>query len=68
VDYKIYVWVAFPETLVYCGLREMGTLYKLIRSKLGKDFTEPSGYPDLHRFCLVDMFHRPCKDMKEKFF
>ena len=58
--------LAFPKTLIFCGLRDTSTLYKLIRSKLEKDFTEPSGYPDLHCFRLVDMFHRPCKkDIKK---
>ena len=59
--------LAFPKTLVFCGLGETSVLYKLIRAKLREDFTEPSGYPDFHCYRLVDMFHRPCKKgMKEK--
>jgi len=42
-------------------------MYQTIKRKLGKDFTEPAGYPDLHCFRLVDMFTRASKqEMKEK--
>ena len=36
-------------------------------SKLGKEFTGPIGYPDLHQFRMVEMFTRAStKEMKEK--
>ena len=58
----------FPKTLVFCrSLGDCSAMYQAIRKKLAKDFTEPSGYPDLHCFRLVDMFTRASKqEMKEK--
>lgn len=58
----------FPKTLVFCcTLGNCSTLYQLLRAKLGKEFTEPIGYPDLHQFRMVEMFTRAStKEMKEK--
>lgn len=60
--------VKFPKTLIFCRtIAECASLYQAIRSKLGKDFTEPSGYPDYHKFRLVDMYTRASSnDMKKK--
>ena len=58
----------FPKTLVFCcTLANCSTLYQLLQAKLGKEFTEPIGYPDLHQFRMVEMFTRAStKEMKEK--
>ena len=29
---------------------------------MGKQFTEPPGYPDYHNFCVMDMYTRACSD------
>lgn len=58
----------FRKTLVFCcTLANCSTLYQLLQAKLGKEFTEPIGYPDLHQFRMVEMFTRTStKEMKEK--
>jgi len=41
----------FPKTLIFCPtIAECASLYQTIRTKMGKDFTHPSGYPDYHKF------------------
>ena len=35
---------------------DVTSIYTLFKRRLGKDFTEPSGAPDLAKFRLVDMF------------
>ena len=58
----------FPKTLIFCRtIAECASLYQAIRAKLGKDFTDPPGYPDYHKFRLVDMYTRASsKEMKKK--
>ena len=60
--------VNFPKVLIFCRtIAECAALYQAIRLKLGKHFTEPPGYPDLHRFRLVDMYTRASSsEMKKK--
>ena len=42
-------------------------LYEELRSRLGLNFTEPPGYPNYHRFRLVDMYVRASSaEMKKK--
>ena len=62
------LWLDFPKTLVFCcTLGNCSTLYQLLRAKLGKEFTEPVGYPDLHQFRMVEMFTRASTiEMKDK--
>ena len=48
---------SFPKTLIFCRtIAECASLYETIRTKLGKDFTHPSGYPDYHKLRLVEMY------------
>ena len=58
----------FPKTLIFChSIAECATIYKAVRSNLGRSFTEPPGYPDYHCFRLLDMYTRACSDdMKAK--
>lgn len=60
--------VNFPKTLDLCyTIAECASLYQAIRSKLGKDFTDPPGCPNYHKFRLVDMYTRASSnDMKRK--
>lgn len=53
----------FPKTLIFCcTIAECVTIYKTMRSSLGRAFTEPAGYPDYHCFRLLDMYTRACSD------
>jgi len=58
----------FPKTLIFCQtISQCVTMYRTFRRKLGKHFTEPSGYPDYHQFQLVDMFTSAISEgMKKK--
>ena len=60
--------VNFPKILIFCRtIAECASLYQTIRLKLGNNFTDPPGYPDYHRFRLVDMYTRASSnDMKKK--
>ena len=47
----------FPRTIIYCRrFEDCADLYVFFRDKLGADFTEPPGAPDLPRFRLIDMY------------
>ena len=47
----------FPKMIIYCRtFEECSSLYIFFRKKLGADFTEPVGAPDLPRFRLIDMY------------
>lgn len=53
--------VLYPKTIVFCqSFVDCYQLYEALRLKLKKDFTYPVGFPDLHQFRLVDMFHGGC--------
>lgn len=50
-----------PKTVIYCqSFTCCYQLYDSIRCQLQNNFTFPSGYPDLHQFRLVEMFHSGC--------
>lgn len=50
-----------PKTVVFCqSFTSCYQLYEYIRRKLKSKFTFPEGYPDLHRFRLVEMYHSGC--------
>ena len=59
---------AFPKTLVFCSNYDnCSQLYLLLQSTLGRYFTDPPGYPNLHVFWLIEMYTRAClPHMKEK--
>ena len=51
----------FPKTVVFCqSFTSCFRLYDYLRIKLKENFTFPPGYPDLHQFRLVDMYHGGC--------
>jgi len=58
----------FPKTLIFCKtVSECGLMYKKMRRALDQDFTDPPGYPDYHRFRMVDMYTRASSEnMKRK--
>ena len=59
----------FPKTLVFCQTyTECATLYQLVKTDMGAQFTEPAGCPNyLHQFRMADMYHRAMPvDLKEK--
>lgn len=46
-----------PKSVVFCqSYTSCYQLYNYIRKKLKEYFTFPSGYPDIHKFRLVEMF------------
>lgn len=63
----IHMRTGFPKTLVFfCTIAECVAAYKSLKAKLGKHFTDPPGYPDYHRFRLIDMYTRACSDEMRK--
>lgn len=58
----------YPKTIIFCNnYKDCANLYAMLRTILGSSFTEPVGYPDLHKFRLVDMYTRASiPEMKEK--
>ena len=61
--------IAFPKTLLFCPtIAECSLIYKTLRNLLGEQFTDPPGYPDLHKHRLVDMYTRASSiEIKENF-
>ena len=59
---------AFPKSLIFCNsVSDCALLYEELRSRLGLNFTEPPGYPNYHRFRLVDIYARASSaEMKKK--
>ena len=50
---------SFPKTVVYVRTyTDCFTLYGVLKNKLGANFTEPPGYPNLSKYRLIDMFSR----------
>ena len=60
--------IAFPKTLLFClTIAECSLIYKTLRNLLSEEFTDPPGYPDLHKHRLVDMYTRASSiEMKKK--
>ena len=58
----------YPKTVIFCRrYTDCSTLYCLLRQKLKEYFTFPPNYPDLHDFCLIDMYTSASTlEMKEK--
>ena len=57
----------FPKTLVFfCTIAECVTVYKYLKTKQGKHFTEPPEYPDYHNFRVMDMYTGACSDEMRK--
>ncbi len=61
------VRTSMGKVIVFCRTYDDCTqLFKFMRARLGKEYTDPVGAPDLARFRLVDMFtactHPPVKD------
>jgi len=52
----------FPKTIVFCkSCQDCGELYVAMVEKLGRDKTEPSGYPNFLEFRLLSMYTRTSK-------
>ena len=58
----------YPKTIVFCRrYKDCSKLYRLLRKNLDSGFTHPPGYPNFHKFRLVDMYTRASTpEMKEK--
>ena len=58
----------FPKTVIFCRkYTDWAEIYMHLHCKMGKEFTEPTSYPNLQQFRLVDMYTRVSKVyMKEK--
>lgn len=51
--------VNFPKTIVYVRTyKDCIRIYQLLKAKMGNEFTEPIGYPNLSAYRLVEMFTR----------
>ena len=51
--------VRFPKTIIYVrSYKDCITVYQLLKSKMGLDFTEPVGYPNLSAYRLIEMYTR----------
>ena len=51
--------IAFPKTVIYVrSYSDCSNIYLLLKKKLGPNFTEPPGYPNMTGFRLIDMFSR----------
>ena len=49
----------FPKTIVYVrSYKDCIIVYQLLKSKMGLDFTEPAGYPNLSSYRLIEMYTR----------
>ena len=49
----------YQKTVIFCiRYYDCGTLYHMLRQKLGDYFTYPPGYPDFHQFRVIDMYTR----------
>lgn len=61
---------SFAKTILYVrALSDCSDLYKLIKFRMGKSFTEPPGYPDHHKFRMVEMYSAVATtDKKEQIF
>ena len=58
----------FPKTLVFCPtIAECSLMYRTLRDLLESEFTDPPGFPDFHKYRLIDMYTRASTDeMKKK--
>lgn len=51
--------INFPKTIVYVrSYKDCATLYQLLKSKMGLEFTEPVGYPNLSGYRMIEMYTR----------
>ena len=51
--------INFPKTIVYVrSYKDCIIVYQLLKSKMGFDFTEPAGYPNLFGYQLIEMYTR----------
>ena len=49
----------YPKTIVYVRTyKDCISLYQLLKSKMGHNFTEPIGYPNLSGYRLIEMYTR----------
>jgi len=67
-EHLLRLQVSFPKTVVFCRtIGECTSLYNGIKRIMGDRFTVPHGYPNYHKFRLVDKFTRACsKDVRKK--
>ncbi len=56
------------KLIVFCRhCKDCAELYRLLRSGLGRAFTDHIGAPDYHRFRMVEMYCKPTEDkLKER--
>ena len=49
----------FPKTLIFCPtIAQCSLIYRTLRDLLENEFTDPPGYPDFHKYRLIDMYTR----------
>jgi len=57
----------YPKTILFCQTyKDVSDLYAAFIKHLGKDKTEPAGYPNLLQFRLVTMYTRASTDSMKK--
>ena len=57
----------FPKTVIFCrSYTDTYNLFGKIRQKLGRDFTEPPGYPDFDEFRIIELYTRVSKADKRE--
>lgn len=58
--------VNFPKTIVYVRTyKDCIRIYQLLKAKMGYEFTEPVGYPNLSAYRLVEMYTRVLPNEKK---
>lgn len=60
--------VAYPKTVIFCKrIEDCSSFFLTLRRMMGRQFTYPFGYPEIHEFRLVEMYTRATKSyMREK--
>ena len=52
-----------PKTIIFCQrFDECSEIYLLFKHFLGKEFTHPSGAPDLAKYRVIDMYTGGCTE------
>jgi bloom syndrome protein len=57
----------YPKTIIFTrDYRTCAEIFFAIRSKLGNNITDPTGYPMQTQFLVIDMFTRVCTETKKE--
>ena len=57
----------FPKTVIFCrSYTDTYNLFSKIRHKVGRDFTEPPGYPDFDEYRIIELYTRVSKAEKRE--